>query len=70
MHELVIIETGHIDARFKHEVCESIWPQFEFGGAEYNLFVIIPATIQCYAAGSFFKLCGNLSFVDFAPAAY
>jgi len=21
VHELVIIETGHIDARFKHEVC-------------------------------------------------
>ena len=21
MHELVIIETGHIDARFKHEIC-------------------------------------------------
>ena len=24
MHELVIIETGHIDARFKHEICYHI----------------------------------------------
>ena len=26
MHELVIIETGHIDARFKHEVSRKLSP--------------------------------------------
>ena len=31
MHELVIIETGHIDARYKHEILNFIYCLFLYG---------------------------------------
>jgi len=38
VHELVIIETGHIDARFKHEVWQHFWLIF---GSKNTQFIHI-----------------------------
>ena len=57
MHELVIIETGHIDTRFKHEVCKSLFNccclMYRYLISSFILMVVAFCCVNCEAGEVF-----------------